>query len=337
MTHLRVKAFKAVWPKISGLIERSYTSAGPVGASAPRRAPTPAQSEEPIDDLSLELEGEPTAAHTASATCSLAARLTTIRSFSKTTSFPHRLRPSPMRKPVFFRPTTKSMPLPKESRGLHQTRLPDEDRRTGKSRLRRSAVGRCHQTHRAAPGRRAPPKPEPKKAKINVDLDTFDQTKPTETIDVPRGDPDALDEIPGRRHRTHWTARGRRRAGCFEKLVPDAYFYQGSAPKNAPRAEDLLDILEALPVAEVVAETIAAYEQQKTGAPAGAETVVAHKSGRFASRVEFQRAPATPMAAIRLGEGEFQKSTLTFSEDAGGEWEWVVASPGPIPVDSFED
>jgi hypothetical protein len=43
------------------------------------------------------------------------------------------------------------------------------------------------------------------------------------------------------------------------------------------------------------------------------------------------------MAAVRLGEGEFQKSTLTFAEDAGGEWEWLVASPGPIAVESFED
>ena len=190
------------------------------------------------------------------------------------------------------------------------------------------------------PGRKIsatpPPRPTRKPAKVNVDLDTFDQSQPAETIDVPRTDSsEAMDEIPsGTLPQGGKTSSGEVLVAL--KLVPDTYFYQGAAPRNAPRSEELLDIIEVLPVAEVVAESIADYERQQGGRPPSGETAM-HKSGRFASRVEYQRAPGTPMAAVRLGEGEFQKSTLTWAEDPGGEWEWVVASQGPIAVDAFEE
>ena len=38
-----------------------------------------------------------------------------------------------------------------------------------------------------------------------------------------------------------------------------------------------------------------------------------------------------------MGEGEFVKQTLMQVEDEAGEWEWSVASPGPLPVESFDE
>ncbi len=126
------------------------------------------------------------------------------------------------------------------------------------------------------------------------------------------------------------------------KIVPDAYFYAGTPPKNAPRSDDLMDIIEALPVAEIVAESIADYEEKLlTGEPVSkTDTGRLRMAGNAMAgkgRVDLQRAPSTPMTAIRLGEGEFQKLTLSMVEDDAGEWEWNVASTGPIPVEMFED
>jgi hypothetical protein len=274
-----------------------------------------------VDDLTLDLDDEPAGAHTApppvdddiippSAPAELSAEAGILPAEDE-------MVPVPKESAVFTKPVIQAKISGLENLDSGEAQLVDVSRRTGRT------LGA------------AVPKPK-REAKVNVDLDTFDQSRPAETIDDPRGDPDALDEIPaGDVERAG--PRGDGEVLVVLKIVPDAYFYQGVGPKNAPRAEDLLDIIEALPVAEVVAETIADYERQKAGVPAASDAGLAHKSARFANRVEYQRAPATPMAAVRLGEGEFQKSTLTLAEDFCGDWEWMVASPGPIAVDSFED
>ena len=61
----------------------------------------------------------------------------------------------------------------------------------------------------------APPKVEPRKAKVNVDLDTFDQSGSGETIDVPRSDSDTDST-----YYLHWLATLERMVG--ERGLADA-------------------------------------------------------------------------------------------------------------------
>ena len=172
-------------------------------------------------------------------------------------------------------------------------------------------------------------------AKVNVDLDKFDLQNPSETIDMPAREHELMDEIEHNTFRGE-DARSQTEVLAALKLVPDAYFYSGLAPKNAPRTEELMDIIEALPVAEVLAPNIQAYENSKNGAQSDANERPA--SGLLSkNRIELQRAPATPMAAIRLGEGEFHKLTLISAEDPVAEWDWKFSAPGPVTVEPFEE
>ena len=104
-----------------------------------------------------------------------------------------------------------------------------------------------------------------------------------------------------------------------------------------------MDVIEALPVAETVAESITDYERQQSaggdapGSDSGGVIALSGTAMAGKSRIDLQRAPSTPMAAVKIGEGEFQRLTLMQSEDHCAEWEWQYASTGPVMVDAFED
>lgn len=353
MSHLKVKAFKAAWPKINELIERAYTlQDGPLA----------------LEDISLELEGEPSAPPPPTPPRS-AANMPN-RAAVAPTKTANVAPPSHMDDPLVLEddiiippsrpddqpagptgileiPMDATIPVPSQAnipmpRFGHQSVQPHirglEKLDSGEAELvdvskRRTESGKAAIIN----------KPESRKAKINVDLDSFDHSGEGEMIDtaVPP-ETEAMDEIevgglePG-------SGRGSGEVLVVLKLVPDSYFYTGTAPKNAPRSDDLLDVIEALPVAEFVARSISEYEMQQSGAfvaSSGDSSKMVAPSGLGMvgkSRVELQRAPATPMAAVRLGEGEFVKLTLMQVEDEAGEWEWNYASPGPIPVESFDE
>jgi hypothetical protein len=350
-SHLKVKAFKAAWPKINDLIERAYS---------PQPAPLA------LEDISLDLQDEPSA-HAAPA--ARPAPNLTPKSIPPTRTA-HVAPTAHIDEPLILEddiiippsqpegqpagptgileipmdatipvPSQAAIPMPKFGHSPVNPKIKGlESLDSGDAELvdvakRKSESGRTAMVKR----------PDTKKAQVNVDLDSFDHSGEGEIIDtsVPP-ETEAIYEIehgglePG----------APREAGevlVVLKLVPDSCFYTGTAPKNAPRADDLLDVIEALPVAEVVARSITEYEMQESGAfvaGAGDSSKMVAPAGLGMvgkSRVELQRAPATPMAAVRLGEGEFVKLTLMQVEDEAGEWEWNYASPGPVPVETFDE
>ncbi len=351
MTRMHVKAFKAPWAKVHELIEREYAGPGP-GIAKP-----PARQAAPLEELSFELE-EPGPPPVRSA------------SHEKTASAQPVSKPAPAaeKEPlplddIIIPPTapddmpagpTGILEIPMDSIAVptYNTPAPPTPRMVqppqhgeikGLDTLgSRDAELVDIARRRPLGAAKAPPKKAaPKVAQVNVDLEHFDQSADAEMIEtVEHPASEAMDEIE---HGAFEPGASRVSAGVLVamKIVPDTYFYAGTAPKNAPRSDDLLDIIEALPVAEIIAESIADFERMKMGGK-----VSITESGKFSltgtasagkSRVDLQRAPATPMAAIRLGEGEFQKLTLMMVEDELGEWEWNVASTGPIAVEAFEE
>ncbi|HLX61470.1 MAG TPA: hypothetical protein VKX17_09330 [Planctomycetota bacterium] len=347
-THFKVKAFKAPWPKINDLIEQSY-------AAAP-----------PLEEISLELEGEPS-------------NIPTPPGAKNAANIPTRGAP-PVTRTASVTPGAVPQPLPLEDDIIIPPSQPEDesDAQTGILEAPEETVPVPSQANIPRPRFAQPsvqPKikglekltsgdaelidvakkktesgkiaslkqAEPKKARVNVDLESFDHSG---------GEAELIDtDVPPESEGVYEIENGGVDAGTAReggevlvalKIVPDSYFYSGVAPKNAPRSDELLDVIEALPVAEVVAPSIVEYERKKSGldiaTPSESSKLLGVGIGLAGkSRVDLQRAPATPMAAVRLGEGEFHKLTLMQVEDEAGEWEWNVASPGPVAVEAFED
>lgn len=353
MSHLKVKAFRGPWPKINDLIEQAYAQSG---------AP-------PLEDISLELEGEPSAPAPAPKPMKSAANM------------PARPAPPATRTANIAPPSQDDDALPLEDDIIIPPSEPDDEqpaRTAGILEMPVDTVPAPSQTNIPRPRFAQPPvqpkikglekltsgdaelidvakkktesgkvpalkKSDAKIAQVNVDLDRFDHSG---------GEAEIVDTaLPPESEGVYEIEHGGVESGAAResgevlvalKIVPDSYFYAGVAPKNAPRSDELLDVIEALQVAEVVARSIVEYEHKKSGldlpSPAESSKLIGVGIGLAGkSRVELQRAPATPMAAVRLGEGEFHKLTLMQVEDEAGEWEWNVASPGPVAVDAFEE
>lgn len=336
ITHTKVKTFKAPWQKIHDLIERSYAA----HLATMRGVPPPATKTHAGEPLSLELEGSEQSGPSTPENEALDILLEE--------DVPDIIPPTaPGAKPAG---PTGILEIPAD----HEVPEPSPHISVPSGEFKMNITADIKGLESLSSGQaemidvtvKRPPAPKPvplapkkKEAKVNVDLDKFDLQTPSETIEVPQRDErDALDEIE-QSSVDGEDARTESEVLVVLKLVPDSYFYAGSAPKNAPRSEDLLDIIEALPIAETLAQNIGAYERGKSGehimpeieAPALSTGLLSRK------RIEFQKAPTTPMAAVKLGEGEFQRMTLTIVEDPLGEWDWKTASPGPVTVEPFEE
>lgn len=341
MTHAKAKAFKAPWHDIQALIERSFDAAQRV----------PAQDFEP---LALDLEG----AHAAKSHVQNSAADADPLALD---ADPDIIPPSDLRNQpagptgILEIPLDDEIPLQDELEEevpapqvpakvkppINPTIKGLESLDSGQAEIFEMTKRPAASSKSGGTAAKSAPAKAPRVAKVNVDLDKFDLQNPSETIDMPaRGEHDMMDEIEQNAYRGA-DARNPDEVLAALKLVPDAYFYSGLAPKNAPRTEELMDIIEALPVAEVLAPNILAYEKSKSGGLEDANDLPAdmRAAGSLLSKnhIDIQRAPATPMAALRVGEGEFHKLTLTSSEDPVGEWDWKFTAPGPVAVDPFEE
>lgn len=362
ISRMKVKAFKSTWPKISELIERTYA---PISVAATKTHKTKPKTDE-LDDLTFDLEDDPASAPTSKphpgslSTMATASVLPIPGSKSGANVRPTEREALSMDdEDIIIPPSTdeeqaapaagildlptETIPLP--THGAHADNpfkpLPQPTIR-GIDSLDFSGGEVIDVAKRKFGTLQAAPKKPPRVAKVNVDLENFDQSAAAEVIDTLL-DPEhsAMDEI----EHADIESGGPRNNDVLValKIVPDGYFYSGNAPKNAPRSDDLMDIIEALPVAEVVAENIVEFETQKAAgdlsSPMESNSVISMSGNAMAGkgRVDLQRAPATPMAAIRLGEGEFQKLMLNLVEDEAGDWEWNYVSMGPVAVEAFEE
>ena len=331
MSRMKVKAFKAPWPKISELIDRAYSS---------ERAPaqSPAKSRQPVEDLSFDLQDVPAVKPGKKVEIESPADEDFIIPAAE-------LDENPAGPTGILEIPVDNIRLPSHA-GMPAQAIakppPVQPKIKGLDDLDFTGGELVDVVPRKIGGVAAPAKKAALKiAQVNVDLDRFDASAATETFGTQPPEADAMEEI---QHRQIGAAEDRNAGPALValKIVPDGYFYAGTAPKNAPRSDDLMDIIEALPVAEVVAESLAEFKQKKSPAtPAHTSESDSWSalaaSGMAGNRMNLQRAPVTPMAAIRLGEGEFQKLTLTQVEDDLGEWDWNFASMGPVPVDAFEE
>ena len=361
-SRMKVKAFKAPWPKINELIERSYALSFNASKSSPAIAP--AKHDAPLEDLSFELDDEPVMPMAKTRTNTPAPgtvppptkAIPPVHSESLALDDDDIIIPAsepdyddqPAGPTGILEILDDTIPLPSHSASSFENKVvqsPPPPTIKGLDALDFSAGELVDIAKRKAnPGvKQIPKRKEPRIAQVNVDLDKFDQSAAGEVIETyQQPESGAMEEI---QYGDMSSSDARKSDAVLValKIVPDSYFYAGNPPKNAPRSDDLMDIIEALPVAEVVAESIADFERKKgggtltSGAPDSGVMSLSGTAMAGKSRVDLQRAPATPMAAIRLGEGEFQKLTLQMIEDEGGEWEWNFASTGPILVDAFED
>ena len=199
-----------------------------------------------------------------------------------------------------------------------------------------------------------------KVAKVNVDLDNLDIATASEVVGSKEDREEAeLEEIaPGAAPKpaaAKPVAKSIPRLPVFE-VVPDAYFYaEDAAPEEgSERSEELLSQIEQLPVAEVAADSAHDYHLQqeakkKAAAPAAPKLAeppalkpVPAPAPKPAAppkkkvSVETMPAPAGPVAAVPLSDAEWIKIAASLTADPVGEWDWAYAAPGPVPVVAFE-
>jgi hypothetical protein len=167
--------------------------------------------------------------------------------------------------------------------------------------------------------------PEPlqlpkKEAKVNIDLDSFDADAEAEVV---QGAEAALPVVPVQPGR----AKG---AGPLPKLktVATSFFYAGEAPpEDEEPSSELVSLIESLPVAETVADSIAAYHRDL------AEKVEDEDTG---IPVEATKVPEGKLAAQALSENDFQELAAGMQVDRSGEWLWQYTAEGPVPVLEYQ-
>ncbi len=125
-------------------------------------------------------------------------------------------------------------------------------------------------------------------------------------------------------------------------LVPDSYFYteDGSPDEGVERSVELVNLIEQLPVAEVVAESTVDYklalDEQAQAASAKAPEKIAAKPVKKEVPLEYKPAPLEPVAALSLSEAEFKSLIAGLDPDPIGEWDWQYAASGPVHAVVYE-
>jgi hypothetical protein len=114
--------------------------------------------------------------------------------------------------------------------------------------------------------------------------------------------------------------------------VEASFFYAGTThPESAEPSDELLQLVESLPVAETVAASIADYHRQR-----------AEKAKKDAATatddvpVEAIKAPAGTFSALAISEADFQQLAAGMQVDRSGEWLWQYAMPGPVAVQEYQ-
>ncbi|MCZ7649003.1 MAG: hypothetical protein M5U26_27730 [Planctomycetota bacterium] len=188
-------------------------------------------------------------------------------------------------------------------------------------------------------------------ARINVNLDELDVDEAAEVVEtgeMEHEDSESLEEISASAGRPS-TARGAPRAApaktalrkpAVEGFAPFeevdlAYFYADgiAPPEDAEPDPGLLELVENLPVAELVAESLDEY---KASLEAEAEPEPAPAAQDRKLPVEAQPAPAEPVPAVTLSDEEFKKLINGLDVDPIGEWEHTYAEQGPLEVVAYD-
>jgi len=302
-THLKVKSFKSIWAPISQLIDRTYGA-----PPAEEGAPLEEMTSDDLPPLDLDMgDGGPAAPMQIDipepALMAAPSGLATISSLARRSRLPEG--------PAAAKVTgmddlddSKAEMIETNKRGLSQ-------------RGKKSVIDDI------------PSKPKPQKvAKVNVDLDALDLS----SGEVVAG---AGDEIEGFEEIAQ-TVYKRKPIGVTLTAIEDNYFYtDGPAPKGA-RADALLDVIETLPVAEVVAQSIGEFESQQCEKAAKSAKAAPQKVLKE-SPLELQPSPVSAMTAVLISEAEFQKQIASMGEDPIGEWDWHFVAAGPVAAQAYEE
>ncbi|HYF50896.1 MAG TPA: hypothetical protein VEJ63_15890 [Planctomycetota bacterium] len=338
-THLKVKSFKSVWPKINELIQRTYSEENLAAGGAEGIN----EADATISDVSLG-QGEEGAVLTdapaledAQPPLQLDEAQPPIEVGDLEPSAPAAAVAPAVRAPAAKRQTQPAKPAEPKIQGIDNL---NEDQAEVIATDRRGLIKR----RPVADDEPVKPKPE-KRAKVNVDLDALDLSK-GEVVRHADDAPEGMEEIeytpfdnkPLQRHAGEIVAL---------TMVPDGYFYSDSKAPGRKRSDELLAVIDGLPLAETVAQSIGEYEakeaeKKKAAAPKPVEKPVLKQSpaavAAMAARpLELQPAPADVMTAILISEVEFQRLTGHMAEDPIGEWDWHFAAQGPVPVLSYEE
>lgn len=333
-THLKVKSFKSVWPKINELIQRTYSeenlaAAGMEGVN---------EADATIAEINLNQDGgEGAVLSDAPAGLEDAAPPLQLENAEA----PIELSPEePGAAAAAVAPAVKAP----AARRQPQPAAPTEPKIHGIDNLNEDAAvvietNRRGLTKRTARADDEPVKPRPeKRAKVNVDLDALDLSK-GEVVRHADDAPEGMEEIeytpfdnkPLQRHAGEIVAL---------TMVPDGHFYSDGKAPGRNRSDELVQLIETLPVAEVVAQSIGEYEAKQAEAKKAAAKPVEKPvlKPSVASRpLELQPAPADVLTAVLISENDFKRLTNHMAEDPIGEWDWHFAAQGPVPVLTYEE
>ena len=254
--HLKVKSFKSTWPKIQDLISRLY------GEEAPAEEPAEVSEQplqEEVPEISLPAAGGEDVLPVEA--------------------------PAPVEEVVVDEVAPAEAPLETVAPGgsgvarmaPRRVEEPAEPVIAGLDDMDESHAEMIETTSRglAKSARQAPaeaPRPKVvKKAKVNIDLDTLDLSR-GEMVKTAGEHEENMEELiitpqvnkPLARHAGKIVAL---------KMVRDGYFYaDGKAPGD--RTDELLALLDSLPLAEVLSQSIGEYEAEN--APPAPEAVPSH-------------------------------------------------------------
>lgn len=177
-----------------------------------------------------------------------------------------------------------------------------------------------------------------KEAKVNVNLDTLDLSEASEVVGTPDadagGDQEELEEISA----AAAPAPGKRAIEPFTLAeVGDDFFFTADAvpQEGSDLPPAFFELIAQLPEAEVVAESLEAWEASKASK---VQAAVKARGKRTAADLplELQPAPAGAMAAVAISEAEFQTLSAGCDADPLGEWDWQYAAGGPVEAVEYE-
>jgi hypothetical protein len=337
-THLKVKSFKSIWPKISDLIQNTYGGEGfaPAADDAPTGEPAGESAENPGLALVLEDDAAP-ARHFDQPQAPL--EITQIE-----TVFHEKQAPvAPKRKREPERPAGPQI-LGLDNLNEANAELIETNRRG----LTKRSPGDI-----PVAGSQIIQSKTAKTAKINVDLDALDLSS-GEVVKSSFDTDEAGEQLEEISEDAPVTKALQRHVGEIVPLksIRDGYFYSdGRTPSQ--RSDELESLLDTLPVAEVVAESIGDYEEkQKPAAKPTPQEKPALKTASASSAsasavakpdaarlLELQPAPVGALAAVAISETEFERHmvSLSMGEDPVGEWDWNYAASGPVQVQPYEE
>lgn len=319
-TRLKVKSFKSIWAPINELIQRTYTAAeeAPAEGMDDQLTSDDASNLPPLDldmgsgeaapaeeGLNLDMPAPIPVEEAA------AAPAPTMIAAPKARKRQPEAPAGPNIKGIDNLDESKAEVIQTNTRGLSaRTKRPDD-----------------------VPA--AKPKPE-KRAKVNVDLDALDLSSGEVVAGAAEETEEGLEEIA----HTPNAARKHYPELVAINAVDDKYFYgDGGAPRGQ-RSDELLDLIDQLPVAEVIAQSIGDYDMQKREKAAKAAPPVEKpvlKPTPANRPLELQPTPAGSLVAVLISENEFQRSMSQLGEDPVGEWDWQFAAAGPVAVQTYEE